>query len=59
MNKKRITITIDDDIAEKMIAACNKSKRSMSGEISYALEQLYQKEGETNQIQSKDTETQV
>ena len=59
MNKKRITITIDDDIAEKMIAACNKSKRSMSGEISYALEQLYQKDGETNQIQSKDTETQV
>ena len=59
MSKKRITITVDHDIAEKMIAACNKSKRSMSGEISYALEQLYQKEGETNQIQSKDTETQV
>ena len=58
-SKKRITITIEHEIAEKMIAACNKSKRSMSGEISYALEQLYQKEGETNQIQSKDTETQV
>lgn len=59
MSKKRITITIEYEIAEKMIAACNKSKRSMSGEISYALEQLYQKEGETNQIQNKDTETQV
>jgi hypothetical protein len=59
MSKKRITITLEHDIVDKMIAACNKSKRSMSGEISYALEQLYQKEGETNQIQSKDTETQV
>jgi len=58
MSKKRITITLEDKIVEKMIAACNKSKRSMSGEISYALEQLYEG-GETNKIQSQDTKTQV
>ena len=54
MSKKRITITLEDKIVEKMMAACNKSKRSMSGEISYALEQLYEG-GETDKIQSQDT----
>ena len=54
MSKKRITITLEDEIVEKMMAACNKSKRSMSGEISYALEQLYEG-GKTNKVQSQNT----
>ena len=58
MSKKRITITLEHDIVEKMVAACNKSKRSMSGEISYALERLYEG-GETGEVQSKNTEKQI
>jgi len=52
--KKRITITLDHEIAERMIKSCEKNKRSMSGEISYALEQLYEG-GETDKVQSQDT----